>query len=257
MKEKIAVITGGATGIGRKTAHLLAQAGIAVAVTYRKSKTEAEALIDEIERLYGASGLAVKGDVSQEAECVEAVDTIIKAYGKIDILIHNAGPYIHERKTMIDYTSEEWNYLMNGNLNGFFYMAKEIVPHMRRNKWGRIVTFGFERSETAPGWIYRSAFAAAKTGLTSLTKTLALEEAVNGITVNMVCPGDITGDWKESDIEKAKKHQDEAVPVGRPGTGEDLARVIRFLCDEKSDFITGSVIPVTGGKDVLNKIYQE
>lgn len=257
MKGKIAVITGGATGIGRKTAQLLGQSGISVAVTYRNSKSEAEDLIGELGRLYGVGGLAVKGDAADEAQSKKAVAEIVNRFGKIDILIHNAGPYINERKPMAEYTSEEWNYLINGNLNGFFYMAKEILPHMRNHKWGRIITFGFERSETAPGWIYRSAFAAAKSGLTSLTKTLALEEAPHGITVNMVCPGDITGGWKESSIETAKKQRDEGVPVGRPGTGEDVARVIRFLCDEKSDFITGSVIPVTGGKDVLNKIYQE
>jgi 3-oxoacyl-[acyl-carrier protein] reductase len=257
VKEKIAVITGGAKGIGRKTAHLLAQSGITIAVTYRNSKTEAEELIEELRRLYGVGGMAVQGDASIEAECIEAAGTIVNAYGKIDILIHNAGPYIHERKTMMDYSSQEWNYLINGNLNGFFYMAKEIIPYMRKNKWGRIITFGFDRSDTAPGWIYRSAFAAAKSGLTSLTKTLALEEAAHGITVNMVCPGDIIGEWKESGIDHAKNRNDKTVPIGRPGTGEDLARVIRFLCDERSDFITGSVIPVTGGKDVLNKIHQE
>ncbi|RFU65412.1 SDR family oxidoreductase [Peribacillus glennii] len=257
MKEKVAVITGGATGIGRKTARVLAESGISVAVTYRKSKLEAEELAHELERVYGVSGYAVKGDAADESECKRAVSDIIGKYGKIDILIHNAGPYIHERKTMAEYSSDEWNYLINGNLNGFFYMAKEIIPHMRKNKWGRIVTFGFERSETAPGWIYRSAFAAAKSGLTSLTKTLALEEAAFGITVNMVTPGDIIGDWKEGGIDLAKERKDKTVPVGRPGTGEDLARVISFLCDEKSDFITGSVIPVTGGKDVLHKIYQE
>ncbi|MDQ0217925.1 SDR family oxidoreductase [Peribacillus cavernae] len=257
MKEKIAMITGGATGIGRKTAIMLAQSGISIAVTYRKSKSEAEVLINELQKLYGVNCIAVQGDAADEAECIQAVGTVLHTFGKIDILIHNAGPYIHERKTMIEYTSEEWNYLISGNLNGFFYMAKQVIPYMRSQKWGRIVTFGFERSDTAPGWIYRSAFAAAKSGLTSLTKTLALEEAQNGITVNMVCPGDIIGEWKESSIDAANQQKDAAVPIGRPGTGEDLARVISFLCDEKSDFITGSVIPVTGGTDVLNKIHQE
>lgn len=92
--------------------------------------------------------------------------------------------------------------------------------------------------------------------MTSLTRTLAAEEATHGITVNMVCPGDIVGDWKEEEIRVAREEKDDTVPVGRPGTGEDIARVITFLCDEKSDFITGSIIPVTGGKDVLGKIYK-
>ncbi|MFT9598622.1 SDR family oxidoreductase, partial [Mesobacillus sp.] len=106
-------------------------------------------------------------------------------------------------------------------------------------------------------WIYRSAFAAAKSGLASLTKTLALEEAENGITANMVCPGDITGEWKERTISESLNSLDSSVPVGRPGTGEDISRVISFLSNEDSSFITGSIIPITGGKDVLGKALRE
>ena len=157
---------------------------------------------------------------------------------------------------MSEYSIQEWQYMINGNLNSFFYLAQYILPYMRKQKWGRMITFGFDRSDTAPGWIYRSAFAAAKSGLTSLTKTLALEEAGNGITVNMICPGDIIPTWKEKSIEEAKVVQDESVPVGRPGTGEDIARMVLFLSSDESSFITGSIIPVTGGKDVLGKIGQ-
>ncbi|MEK3797403.1 SDR family oxidoreductase [Peribacillus sp. FSL H8-0477] len=255
MKIKVAVITGGATGIGRKTACVLAETGMNIAVTYKESKVQAEQLAAELIESYGVQAIAIRGDAADEKDCHSVVNTVIQSFGRIDVFIHNAGPYIHERKPMLEYSSEEWNYLMNGNLTGFFYMAKEIVPHMRNNGWGRIITLGFDRSETAPGWIYRSAFAAAKTGLTSLTKTLALEEASYGITANMVCPGDIIGEWKESSISEAQLEQDTDVPVGRPGTGEDVARVIAFLCDSKSDFITGSVIPITGGKDVLRKVF--
>jgi 3-oxoacyl-[acyl-carrier protein] reductase len=116
-----------------------------------------------------------------------------------------------------------------------------------------MITIGFDRVETAPAWKFRSAYAAAKTGAASLTKTLAIEEAENGITVNMVCPGDIRGEYKEMKIKNVRDQSDINNPIGRPGTGEDIARVISFLCNEDSDFITGSVIPVTGGKDVLNK----
>jgi 3-oxoacyl-[acyl-carrier protein] reductase len=123
---------------------------------------------------------------------------------------------------------------------------------MRNQKWGRIITIGYDRVETAPGWIYRSAFAAAKTGVASLTRTIAIEEAENGITANMVCPGDIINEWKESNIEDAIGTS----RIGRKGTGEDIARVIAFLIDEKSDLITGSVIPVTGGLDVLGKVFK-
>jgi 3-oxoacyl-[acyl-carrier protein] reductase len=257
VSEKVAVITGGIKGIGKNTAQLLVESGMRVAVTYRKSSGEAEQLVKDLKKTHGIECMAIRADSANSDDCKDAVSQILDKFGCIDILIHNAGPYIHERKNMVDYTSSEWNYMINGNLNGLFYLAKEIIPYMREKRWGRVITFGFERSETAPGWIYRSAFAAAKSGLTSLTRTLALEEAANGITVNMVCPGDIIGSWKESGIELARKFIDESVPVGRPGTGEDIARVIAFLCEEKSDFITGTIIPVTGGKDVLGKIFQD
>jgi 3-oxoacyl-[acyl-carrier protein] reductase len=158
---------------------------------------------------------------------------------------------------MADYEVSEWDYLINGNLNSVFYLSNLLIPRMREKKWGRIITIGFDRVESAPGWIFRSAFAAGKAGLASLTKTIALEEAEHGITANMVCPGDIIGEWKEKAIVESLNEIDDSVPVGRPGTGEDVSRVISFLADEKSSFITGSIIPVTGGKDVLGKIYRE
>jgi 3-oxoacyl-[acyl-carrier protein] reductase len=122
---------------------------------------------------------------------------------------------------------------------------------MRKQHWGRIITIGFDRVESTPGWVFRSAFGAAKTALASLTKTIAIEEAEYGITANMVCPGDIISRWKEKSIDEAIIS--DSVPVGRYGTGEDISRVISFLIDEKSDFITGSIISVTGGMDVLGK----
>lgn len=257
MKGKVALITGGAAGIGRKTAETLAEAGCNLAVTYRSSETMAKQLAGEISSKYGADVIAIQGDAASEEDCRRITQEVKERFGRVDIFIHNAGPYVHERRDMVSYTSDEWRYIIDGNLNGFFYFAKDIIPMMREQGFGRIITLGFDRTETAPGWIYRSAFAAAKTALTSLTKTVAMEEAGNGITANMVYPGDITGDWKEKGIAEAKMHTDSTVPAGRPGTGEDLARVIRFLCDEQSDFITGSVIPVTGGKDVLAKVYTE
>ncbi|MGE7759863.1 SDR family oxidoreductase [Peribacillus sp. NPDC097895] len=257
MDEKVAFITGGATGIGKRMAFSLADNGMSIIITYRKSKKAAFDLVDELQEKYHVKALAIQGDASREKDCKNIIQLILDAFGHVDIFIHNAGPYIHDRKPMTEYSSDEWKYIMDGNLNGFFYMAKELIPLMRRRCWGRVISLGFERSETAPGWIYRSAFAAAKSGLTSLTRTLAAEEATYGITVNMVCPGDIIGDWKEDEIKVAKMVKDATVPIGRPGTGEDIARVITFLCDEKSDFITGSIIPVTGGKDVLGKIYKD
>ena len=159
-------------------------------------------------------------DISVPEECERMVTEIWNEVESIDILIHNAGPYVKERKSFADYSPEEWNYIVNGNLNSVFYLSRLIIPRMREKNWGRIITFGYDRLETAPCWIYRSAFAAAKAGLASFTKTISIEEACNGITANMICPGDIVGEWKEEEIFKAKQVHDPGTPVGRPGTGE-------------------------------------
>ncbi|MBS4190875.1 SDR family oxidoreductase [Bacillus sp. FJAT-49705] len=256
MREKTALITGGATGIGKRTANQLAENGVHLVINYRTSKEKAVLLADELSRRWGTKNIAIGGDISNQDDCQRIVEESFSFFSCIDILIHNAGPYMHERKVMTEYSFEDWNYIINGNLNALFYLTKLLIPKMRENSWGRIITVGFDRVETTPGWIYRSAFAAAKSGAASLTKTIAIEEAEHGITANMVCPGDITGAWKEKDIFQAVGKTDQNTPIGRPGTGEDIARVISFLIDKKSDFITGSIIPVTGGKDVLGKVFR-
>lgn len=257
MNKKTALITGAAKGIGKRTAYALAEAGFNITVNYCKSRQEAEQLVDDLNKRYPIAAVAVGGDITKPEDCRQLVAQTEARFGNVDVLIHNAGPFIKKRKKLVEYDELEWQYIVNGNLNSAFYLTKLILPGMRKKHWGRIITFGFDRVETAPGWIYRSAFAASKTGLASLTKTIALEEAENGITSNMICPGDITGEWKEKDIRDAIGVKDDSVPVGRPGTGEDLARMVAFLCSEQSDFITGAVIPITGGKDVLGKVFYE
>jgi 3-oxoacyl-[acyl-carrier protein] reductase len=253
VNKKTALITGGASGIGKKTAELLAENGYQLVINYRKSESEAVFLAKQLNDHYGTKNIAIQGDVADREDCVRIVNETLLAYSGIDVLVHNAGPYIHERKKLTDYSFEEWDYLIQGNLTAVFYLSKLILPVMRKQNWGRIITLGFDRVETAPGWIFRSAFAAAKTGLASLTRTIAMEEKEHGITANMICPGDITNEWKEKTIKEAISLNSEKNSVGRQGTGEDIARVIQFLIDERSDFITGSIIPVTGGVDVLGK----
>ncbi|MEI5907348.1 SDR family oxidoreductase [Bacillus spongiae] len=257
MKRKNVLITGGAKGLGKKIARELASLGHTILINYRHSEDEANRLVKELQHTYNVHAKAIQCDISNSEECSNMMENILEEYHHIDIFIHNAGPYIKERKNFDTYSNEEWDYIVNGNLNSAFYLSKLIVPSMRERKWGRIISFGFDRVETAPGWIYRSAFAASKAALASFTRTLAIEEASNGITANMVCPGDIHEEWKESTIASVREQVDETVPVGRPGTGEDIARVVAFLCEEKADFMTGSIIPVTGGKDVLGKYYRK
>ncbi|KEO82627.1 SDR family oxidoreductase [Tumebacillus flagellatus] len=257
MLNKVALITGSSTGLGKRTALELARLGIDVVINYRTNRDAALQFARELEREYPVRALAVQADVSDPADCRSLVGQVLEVFGRLDILVNNAGPYIPERKRMAEYELDEWNAMINGNLTSVFYLSKLVIPHMRENGWGRILNFGFDRADTAPAWMFRSAFAAAKVGLVSLTRTMALEEAEYGITVNMVCPGDIIGEWKEANIEDASSAGDHSTPVGRVGTGEDIARTIAFFCAEASGFITGTVIAVTGGKDVLTKYRYE
>ncbi len=257
MKNRVALITGSASGIGKRIAIDLAKQGCHCIINYRSSQQSAEDLCQFLQQTYHIKAVSIQGDVSKAEDCSRIVDQSLEHFNKIDILINNAGPYIHERKPLIEYTINEWEYLIHGNLSSVFYLAKKIIPKMREQKWGRIINLGFDRAETAPGWIYRAAFASAKVGLVSMTKSLALEEASNGITVNMISPGEITEEMKESEIINAREVVDVDTPVGRAGTGEDISRIVSFLCQDTSDFITGNIISVTGGKDVLNKVKWE
>lgn len=258
LNQKVALITGSATGLGKRTALELASRGVDIILNYINSQQEARKLATYIQETFKVKACALRGDVSQFSDVQSMVQQAIAQMGKIDIIVNNAGPYIPERKNMVDYEVEDWRKMIDGNLNSVFYLSKLVIPLMRQQGWGRIINIGFDRADTAPGWRFRSAFAAAKVGLVSLTKTLAIEEAEHGITVNIICPGDITQAYKELGIDEVQAVLDTATPIGRPGTGEDISRVVGFLCEQRSDFITGSVIQVTGGKDVLNKyLYEE
>lgn len=250
MKGKVALITGSATGLGKMTALSLARQGCHIAVNYVNSYDQAETLCREIQKL-GVSSISVKADIADEEQLCSLVDTTEHKLGTVDILVNNAGPYIHERRLFADYTRDEILRLMNGNLTGVMLLDQRVLPAMREKKWGRIIHFGFGHAVEARAWPHRAVYAAAKVGLVSFTKTLAVEEAPNGITVNMVCPGDIRGANKEKTIAEVAGVDDGLTPRGRSGSGEDVARIIQFLCQEESDFITGNMIDVSGGLDPI------
>ncbi|MFC5469925.1 SDR family oxidoreductase [Cohnella suwonensis] len=250
MLGKTALITGSAKGLGRRTALELAAAGCDVAINYVSSREEAERLVADIEAL-GRRACAVQADVAKEEDAERLVSATESLLGGVDILVNNAGPFIRERRLFADYRTEEIHYLMNGNLVGTMLMDHRVLPGMRSRQWGRIIHFGFGHASEARSWPHRAVYAAAKVGLVSFTKTLAVEEAANGITVNMICPGDIRGGNKEKSIADVAGVLDDESPRGRPGTGEDVARMIAFLCLSESDFITGNTIDVSGGLDPI------
>lgn len=247
---KKALITGSAKGLGKRTAIELAKQGCNLMLHYYTSKQEAESLKQELQR-YGVDVRLAQGNLSSTEGVNELASEVINWDGGVDILINNAGPFIRERKLFQQYEPELITSLIQGNLLSAMLLDHHVLPYMRRNSWGRIIHFGFGHANEARAWPQRAVYAAAKTALVSFTKSLAVEEAPYGITVNMIGPGDIKGQYKEKSIDDVLHDYDEEQPIGRPGTGEDVARVITFLCDSKSSFLTGNIIDVTGGFDPI------
>ncbi|MEQ6388687.1 SDR family oxidoreductase [Bacillaceae bacterium S4-13-58] len=249
---KHALVTAGSKGLGRQVVESFIEKECSVTVTYHKDLEKAESLLQRYphhkDRIH-----IVQADVTKKEDIDRVMESVMERFQRIDYLVHNAGPYIFERKKIADYTEQEWNQMIQGNLTSVFHFYKKAIPVMREQHFGRIITYGFQGAGSAAGWIYRGAFAAAKVGLVSLTKTIAYEEAENGITANMVCPGNITGSMKEATIEESRRIRDEVTPIGRSGTGEDIARIVDFLCQGNSDLITGAVIDATGGLDVIHR----
>ncbi|MOA21943.1 3-oxoacyl-[acyl-carrier-protein] reductase FabG [compost metagenome] len=193
----------------------------------------------------------MQADISTSAGVRKLAEEAERFSGGVDILVNNAGPFVRERRLFSDYDEETIIGLLHGNLLGVMLLDHQLLPRMRERKWGRIIHFGYGHAGEARAWPHRAVYAAAKTGLVSFTKSLAVEEAPYGITVNMIGPGDIRGANKECSIEDAQNEQDLESPMDRPGTGEDVARVVLFLCEMKSNFLTGNIIDVTGGFDPI------
>lgn len=247
-----AIVTAGTRGLGVQVTEALLKKGYSVTATYRRD-VEAMKRLKERWKEYEDRLQFVRADITKKDDIYRTVDQAYEKFARIDVLINNAGPYIFERKKLIDYDDDDWYEMIEGNLSAVYHLLKKVVPIMRKQRYGRIVTYGFQGASSAPGWIYRSAYAAAKVGLVSLMKTVSIEEAEYGITVNMVCPGNIAGEMKEATIAEARQFTDKETPIGRSGTGEDIARAVLFLCDEDADMVTGSVLEVTGGVDVIHR----
>ncbi|WP_160034975.1 SDR family oxidoreductase [Paenibacillus sp. An7] len=256
MDNKVALITGSAKGLGKMTALQLAAEGYDIALNYVHSQKEAEELCAAVKER-GVRCIAVQADICKAEDIERLISTVEHKLGVVDILINNAGPFIRDRKLFSEYTQEDIIMLTQGNLVGTMLLDHRVLPGMRKKNWGRIIHFGFSHAGEARSWPQRAVYASAKVGLVSFTKTLAVEEAPYGITVNMICPGDIRGAHKEMTIEQVSGLIDKETPRGRPGSGEDVARVIHYLCKNQSDFITGNIMDISGGLDPIRPTITE
>lgn len=239
---RVALVTGGARGIGRATALALAREGAAVAVNFNKSAAAAGEVAAEVIEI-GSRVLAVKGDVAEPGAVLEMFGEVERDLGPVDILVANAG--VTRDGLAVRMSVENWDEVVNTNLRGAFLCAKSALRHMMKSRWGRIV---FVSSVAAimgnPG---QANYAASKAGLIGLAKSLDREIAGRGITVNVVAPGFIETDMTASLDESLRERLLEQIPVGRFGEADEVASAVTYLCSPESAYICGAVVPVDGG----------
>jgi len=245
LQNQIALVTGASSGIGRATAEAVARQGARVGVNYFKNQSGAEQTVEAI-RKSGGEALAIRADVTSSSEVRSMVGEVRRQYGRIDILINNAGDLL-ARRTLADMTEDYWDQVMALNLKSAFLCVKAVWEEMAARKSGCIVniTSIAGRNGGGPG---AAAYAAAKGGLLTYTKGLAKELAPHGVRVNAVAPGVIATPYHErySPPELFQKYL-ATIPMERAGTAEEVADVIVFLASPAARYMTGETVEVNGG----------
>jgi 3-oxoacyl-[acyl-carrier protein] reductase len=238
---KIALVTGGAQGIGKAIALLLAEKGSDVIVS-DVNLEKAEETAREIEALRRRS-MAIRANVAVFDEVEKMVQALIERFGRIDILVNNAG--IARDKLLLRMTEEDWDAVLDINLKGTFNCTKTVIRHMSKQRSGRIVSIASVVGEM--GNAGQANYSASKAGVIGFTKTIAREFASRGITVNAIAPGYIVTPMTDALPEKAKEELKRMIPMERLGQPEDVAQAVLFLVSEASSYITGQVLNVNGG----------
>ena len=247
LKGKVALITGGTSGIGGATAVRFAGEGAAVAITGRNPE-RGEQVVQAIVA-NGGEALFIRSDVRFADECRQAVEQTLARFGKIDVLFNNAGVF-HPR-TVPECTEEEWDETIDSSLKGAFLMSKYALPSMIERGSGSII-------HTSSGWGLlggdrAAAYCAAKGGLIVMAKAMAIDHGPDGIRVNCVCPGDVETPMLPDDARKRGIPWEDYLagasdrPLGRIGTAEEIARAVLFLASDDASFVTGEALVVDGG----------
>jgi 3-oxoacyl-[acyl-carrier protein] reductase len=236
---KVALITGAVRRNGRATAHALAKDGAAIVINTRSSADEARKLQTELEAI-GGQALVCLADITNEDAVAQMFREIDKRFGRVDILVNNAAD--RARTPFTEMTFTQWRHFTSIILDGAFLCTRAAIPYMLKNGWGRIINMG-GISHHRPFYHGRAHVSTAKAGLEGLTRALANEYASKNITVNCVAPGSIGGERAKTAGEVSHSE----IPVGREGVFADIARMVHFLCQPESSFITGQTIHVNGG----------
>jgi acetoacetyl-CoA reductase len=241
LRDKVAIVTGGSRGIGAAIALELAKNGAKVVINYNIRKELADKVVAEINE-FGGDAYAVQADVSESNEATYLVHETIKHYGKLDILINNAG--ITRDSTFKKLTEEDWREVINVNLNSVYNNTSAALPYLLESEAGRIINISSIIGQA--GGFGQTNYAAAKAGLIGYTKSLALELARSKVTVNAICPGFIGTEMVQAIPEKVLAGIVEKVPQKRLGKPEEIARGVVFLCKD-GDYITGQQLNINGG----------
>jgi 3-oxoacyl-[acyl-carrier protein] reductase len=236
---RVAVVTGGARGIGRAIALRLAQSGADVVVS---DIADAAPVAAEIEAL-GRRSLAITADVSSSGDVAALVDRAVSTLGKIDILVNNAG--ITRDQLAMRMSDEDWDSVLNVDLKSAFLCTRAVLRHMVKQRWGRIISIS--SIVGIVGNAGQANYASAKAGIIGLTKSIAKEVASRGITVNAIAPGFIDTDMTRKLSEQQREETGKQVPAGYLGQPEDIAAAVAFLASEDARYITGQVLSVDGG----------
>ena len=244
--EEVAWVTGSSTGIGRAAALALAEQGCRVVVHYNRSEDEAREAEREIKASGGDAAL-VGGDVADAGEVERMVGEIEDRFGRLDVLVNNAGSLI-ERRTLTEMTEDLWDRVMAVNLKSVYLCSQAVLPMMRRQARGRIInmTSVAARNGGARGSV---AYATAKGGVSTLTRAMAKELVGEGILVNGVAPGIITTPFHDRFTPpEMRESMTAAIPIGREGTPEEVAGAVVFLASPAADYLVGEIIEVNGGQ---------
>jgi len=255
LADRVAVITGGATGMGRAMAVKFAEEGCLIAISDISEDT-GQKTADEISEA-GGQAIFVKCDVTRSGQVQDMVDAAIDKFGKIDILVNNAGA-LGTLWSLEEVTEEDWDRVLDLNLKSVFLCSKTVVPHMKKNNFGRIINISSLGAVSPPRPVVH--YHAAKAGVLSLTQNLALELVRFNIRVNAIAPGPIQTEYYEPRLKNMNDEQREAyfatkgktAPMQRMGRPEEIAAVALFLVTEASSYITGETINVGGGLPLMS-----
>ncbi|HWG49509.1 MAG TPA: 3-oxoacyl-[acyl-carrier-protein] reductase [Candidatus Acidoferrales bacterium] len=237
----VALVTGASQGIGRACALALAESGAQLALAARNEEKLAGVVKDAESK--GAQAAAFRMDVSEEDSVKTAVKSAIERFGKIDILINNAG--ITKDTLLMRMKRADWDSVMQTNLTGAFFCTQAVISSMLKQRWGRIINITSVFGQM--GQVGQANYAASKAGLIGFTMAMAREVASRNITVNAVAPGYIETAMTESLPQELKAKVNDMIPLGRGGTDMEVAHAVRFLASEEASYITGHVLNVNGG----------